>query len=151
MNKMMKIKYLLPMFLLFTLTVFAQDKEEKREQIKALKVSHITTELDLTSEQSAKFWPVYNDYEQKQYNIRHNKIRPLVKKLDGAAIDKMTDKEATNYLNQLQDAEEELFELRKKMMADLKAIIGPVKMLKLKKAEDSFNKKLLKKYKEKKK
>lgn len=147
----MKIKYLLPLILLFTSIVFAQDKEDKREQVKALKVSFITTELNLTSEQSAKFWPVYNDYDERQYTVRYNKIRPLVKKLDAATIDKMSDKEATAYLNQLQEAEDELFSLRRKMIADLKAIIGPVKVLKLKKAEDDFNKSMLKKYKSRKK
>lgn len=146
----MKLKYILPFILLFTLTAFAQTRQEKKEQIKALKVSYITTELNLTSDQSAKFWPVYNEYDRKHYDIKYNRMRPLIKKIDEVGIDKMSEKEALNYLNQLQDLEEELFELRQKMVADLKAIIGPVKVLKLKKAEDDFNRKLLKKYKEKK-
>lgn len=147
----MKIKFILPLLLLFSVTLFAQGKKEKREQIKALKVSYITTQLDLTSEQSAKFWPVYNEFEQKQYQIRHDKMRPLIKKIDEVGIDKMSEKEALNYLNQLEDADEELFTLRKKLAAELKAIIGPVKVLKLKKAEDDFNKQMLSKYKGKKK
>jgi Spy/CpxP family protein refolding chaperone len=133
------------------MTLFAQGKEEKREQIKALKVSHITTELNLTSEQSAKFWPVYNEFEEKQFRIRHDKMKSLHRKIDEAGIDKLSDKEANAYLNQMEDIEEELLALRKQMVADLKAIIGPVKVLKLKKAEDTFNKKLLSKYKGKKK
>jgi len=149
----MKIKFLLPLLLLFSGMAFSQggDHKEKKEQVKALKVSFITTELNLTSEQSAKFWPVYNAFEEKQWQIRHDKMRPLIKKIDEIGIDKMSEKEALNYLNQLQDADEELFNLRKKLVADLKPIIGAVKVLKLKKAEDDFNKKLLNKYKGKKK
>lgn len=147
----MKLNYILPFILLFTLTVFAQTNEEKKQQVKALKVSYITTELALTGEQSAKFWPVYNEFEQKQYEIRHNRMRPIIKKIDEVGIDKMSDKEALTYLNQLQEAEDELFTLRRKLVTDLKAIIGPVKVLKLKKAEDDFNRKLLKKYKDNKK
>lgn len=143
----LKLKYIMSFILLFTLTAFSQTKQEKKEQIKALKVSYITTELNLTGEQAAKFWPVYNEFDRKHFEIKHNRMRPLIKKIDEVGIDKMSDKEALNYLNQLQGLEQELFELRRKMAADLQAIIGPVKVLKLKKAEEDFNRKLLKKYK----
>lgn len=145
----MKIKHILPLVLLFTLTAFSQGHKEKWEKIKALKVSFITTELGLTSEESAKFWPVYNEYEAKHYNIKRNKIRSLVKKIEENGVDKITEKEAALYLDQLEAAEEELFLLRQKLVKDLKPVLSPVKILKLKKAEDDFNKKLLHKYKEK--
>lgn len=147
----MKIKLLLPLLLVFSVSLFAQGdkgKKEKREQIKSLKVSFLTTELKLTSEESEKFWPIYNAYEEQEYDIRHNKMRNLMRKIDESGPDKMSDKDASSYLNQFENAEEELFNLRKKMVADLKAIIGPARMLKLKKAERDFNKKLLDKYKE---
>ncbi|WP_297332538.1 sensor of ECF-type sigma factor [Flavobacterium sp.] len=146
----MKTKYLLPLLLLFSLSIFAQGGKEKRERIKALKVSFLTTELNLTSEEAAKFWPVYNAFEEKEFDLRHRKMRGLVRKLDEGGLDSMTDKEALSYLNQLEAADEELFKLRQKLIADLKTIIGPVKILRLKKAEDEFNKRLLAKYKERK-
>jgi hypothetical protein len=143
---MMKIKHLLSLLLLFSLTCFGQDMKEKRDQIKALKVSFFTTELNLSSEESAKFWPVYNAFEQKQFEIRHEKMRPLTKKIEGLG-DKISDKDALAYLDQIQQAEEELFNLRRKLVTDMKPIIGPVKTLRLKKAEEDFNKKLLQTYK----
>ena len=33
---------------------------QHRERIKALKTAHITNELNLTSDEAEKFWPVYN-------------------------------------------------------------------------------------------
>ena len=147
----MKIKYILPLFLLFSFSLFAQGgHKEKRDQVKALKVSFFTTELNLTSDEAAKFWPVYNAFEEKQFTLRHNKMRQLIRKIDDMG-DNISEKDATNYLKQLEDAEEELLNLRKKLVADLKPIIGPVKVLKLRKAEDDFNKKLLAKYKGRKK
>jgi hypothetical protein len=147
----MKTKLILPLFILFSISMFGQkdDHKEKREQIKALKVSFLTTELSLTSEESEKFWPIYNVYEEKQWQIRHNKMRPIIKKLDEIGLDKMSEKEAAGFLEKLQDADEELFNLRNKLVADLKPVIGSAKILKLKKAEDDFNKKLLEKYKDK--
>lgn len=150
MNKDMKIKFLLPFILLFSLSAFAQVTKEKREQIKALKVSFLTTELNLTSEESAKFWPIYNTFEEKERQIKHNQMRAIIQKIDETGIDEISEKEANSYLSQLQEADEELLALRKKLVADLKPIIGSVKVLKLQKAEHDFNKKLLSKYKRKK-
>jgi hypothetical protein len=151
MNNTMKIKFLLPFILLFTLGVFAQPGDkEKRETIKALKVSFITTELNLTSEESAKFWPIYNAFEEKEFNIKRNQMRAIKNRINETDMDKISEKEANTYLNQLQEADEELITLRKKLVADLKPIIGSVKVLKLYKAEHDFHKKLLSKYKDKK-
>lgn len=149
MNKIMKMKNLVFLLLFCTATVFAQGHKEKREQIKALKVSYFTTELNLSSDESAKFWPIYNAYEEKQFDLRHNKMRPLLERLKDN-IDKLTDKEANTYLAEIQSNDEELYTLRKKLVNDLKPVIGPVKVLRLKKAEDDFNKKLLSKFKDKK-
>ncbi|MES2485092.1 MAG: sensor of ECF-type sigma factor [Bacteroidota bacterium] len=145
------MKLLLPIILLFSVTLYAQkDHKEKREQIKALKVAFLTTELNLTAEESEKFWPVFNAFEEKQYQIRHDKMRPIFKKIEETGLDKMNEKDAAAYLEKLQAADEELFKLREKLVTDLKPIIGSAKVLKLKKAEEDFNKKLLDKYKEKK-
>ncbi len=147
----MRMKLLLPIILLFSVTLYAQkDHKEKREQIKALKVAFLTTELNLTAEESEKFWPVFNAFEEKQYQIRHDKMRPIFKKIEETGLDKMNEKDAAAYLEKLQAADEELFKLREKLVTDLKPIIGSAKVLKLKKAEEDFNKKLLDKYKEKK-
>ncbi|MNY26492.1 hypothetical protein D3C86_1603450 [compost metagenome] len=74
-------------------------------------------------------------------------MRALGKKIEG--IDSMSDKEALVVINQMEDYEEELFQNRRKLVSSLKSIISPVKILKLKKAEDDFNRKLLRQYKEK--
>ncbi|WP_342748322.1 sensor of ECF-type sigma factor [Flavobacterium album] len=147
------MKLILPLLLVFSLGAFAQDGKDKKEkwaQIKALKVSFLTTELKLTSEESEKFWPIYNAYEEKQFKIKHDKMRPLIKKIDEIGPDKMSEKDALSYLDQLEDADEELFNLRKKLVTDMKPLLGPARVLKLKKAEEDFNKKLLSKYKDKK-
>jgi Spy/CpxP family protein refolding chaperone len=149
MNKILKLKHIVTLLLVVSLSAFGQGKDEKHDQIKALKVSFLTTELKLTSDEAAKFWPVYNSFESRQFSIRHDKMRKLIKQLDQTGLDKLSEKEASGYLDKLESADLELLNLRKKLVDELKPIIGPVKILKLKKAEDEFNKKLLSKYKEK--
>ena len=139
--------YFTLLVLMLSLGVVAQGKDEKRERIKALKTAFITTELDLSSEEAAKFWPVYNDFDDKQFEIRHQKMRGLGKKID--AVDSMSDKDALSILNQMEDLDEELLQNKKKLISSLKPIISAKKIIKLKKAEDEFQRKLLKQFKEK--
>ena len=39
--------------------------QEKNERIEALKIAYITKQLQLSSEEAQKFWPVYNTYESE--------------------------------------------------------------------------------------
>lgn len=145
----MALKKFLPIvFLLISTFSFAQPSDEKREQIKQLKVAFITSELDLTTEEAEKFWPIYNAFDEKQFEIRHDKMRSFMKRMDKESVDKMSEKEAAALLSQMEDAEEKMLQLRKKLRSDLRPVIGSVKILKLKKAEDDFNRKLIKQIKE---
>ena len=58
-------------------------------------------------------------------------------------IDKMTEKEASLLLNQMDKNEEELFLLRKKFAANLKGVIPPSKIILLKKLEEEIELKSL--------
>lgn len=148
----MKIKNCFPLlFLLFSLNFYAQSEtmKQKKEQIKTLKVAFLTTELDLTPHEAEKFWPIYNSYDDQQFDLRHQKMKPLMRKLNAEALDKMTEKEATSLLAQMQTADEEFFLLRKKLFANLKGTIPAVKILKLRKSEEDFNRKLLHQYRDK--
>ena len=148
----MNIKKILPILLLFfSFNFYAQgDKmKEKKEQIKALKVAFLTTELDLTTSEAEKFWPLYNAFDDKQFELRHKKMKAFKDKMDDDDLDKMTEKEASSLLAQIECNEEQLFLLRKKFTANLKGVIPSIKIIKLRKSEEDFNKKLLQQYREK--
>ena len=144
----MKLLNLIFALLLFsTFSTFAQSEKmkEKRDQIKAMKVAFITTELDLNSAEAEKFWPIYNTFEEKEFELKHLKMRSFIKRYrDGK--DKMTEKEANLLLSQMETNEEEFYLLRKKFILNLKGIIPASKIIKLKKSEEDFNRKLLLQY-----
>lgn len=146
---MKNFKIISIVFLLFALNTKAQPNPEKKEQIKALKVAFITNELSLTTDEATKFWPIFNAFDAKQQEIRSTKTKSLIKKMSDEDLDKMTDKEANYLLTQLENTEEELFFNRKKLLVSLKGILSPIKLLKLKRAEDNFSKKLLQQYRNK--
>ena len=123
--------------------------KEKREQLKSLKVAYITDQLELTPDEAAKFWPLYNAFEDKQTELRQEKLRAYLDRLDGGDIDKLTDKEASGLLNQMENTEDELYQGRKKFIASLKLVLSPKKIIRLKKAEEGFNRRLLRQYRDK--
>jgi hypothetical protein len=131
--------------LVFVSTGFAQGG--KRDKIKALKTAFITSELSLTKQEAEKFWPIYNTFEEKQFELRHEKMKAYMKRMD-SDLDVMSEKEASNLLSQMENVEDEMHLLRKKLVADLKSVISSHKIIKLKKAEEDFNKNLLKQYRE---
>jgi hypothetical protein len=148
----MNIKKILPiLLLLFSFNFYAQGEKmkEKKEQIKALKVAFLTTELDLTASEAEKFWPLYNTFDDKQFELRHQKMKTLMKRINDGGLDKMSEKEAGAFLAQMESNEEELFLLRKKFTANLKTVIPAIKIIKLRKSEEDFNRKLLQQYRDK--
>ncbi|MGO4904337.1 sensor of ECF-type sigma factor [Flavobacterium sp. W20_MBD1_R3] len=148
----MNIKKLLPiLLLLLSFNFYGQHEnmKEKKEQIKALKISFLTAELDLTTYEAEKFWPIYNLFDDKQFELRHQKMKSFMRRMNDGSLDQITEKEAKSFLVQIEETEEELFYLRKKFGQNLKGIFSSVKILKLKKAEEDFNRKLLQQYRNK--
>jgi hypothetical protein len=145
---MKKINLITLIALLISTLTFAQDGK-LRNQIKASKVAFLTNELNLTTIEAEKFWPLYNTFEDKQREIKKEKIKGYRNRLDNSD-DKLTEKEAAAALAQMEKTEDELYQLRKKFISDLKVILPVTKILKLKKADEDFNRKLLKQYKDKK-
>jgi len=143
----MKNKLLLTV-LLTTFGLFAQGKKlmEKKEKIDALKVAFITNELPLTSSEAEKFWPIFNAFEDKQFELKHEKSLVFLNKMDDETVNNMSEKEAASLLVKMESSEEEIFQARKKLLANLKPILSQVKIIKLKKALEEFNKKLLFQY-----
>jgi Spy/CpxP family protein refolding chaperone len=146
----MKIKNILPLILfLLSFSFYGQKIDEKREKIKAFKVSFLTTELELTSTEAEKFWPIYNAYDDKQFELRHLKMKTYLRKLDDDNINSITEKEAVTLLSQMESTDKELYLLKEKYMSNLKKILSAKKILKLRKSEDDINRKLLQQYRDK--
>ena len=123
-------------------------QERGKERIKAYRTAYITQELDLSSREAEKFWPVYNEYDKKIFNLRVVKMRKeksRIKELGGPEM--LSDEEASKTLNMMLDSEKEITKTREEMYKTLSKILTPSKLLKLYHAEMSFNKRLLSEFK----
>lgn len=141
-----KIILLALLFVSFNFYAQGESMKEKREQIKVLKAAFFTTEIGFTTTEAEKFWPVYNIYDDKQFELRHQKMKSYVKRMSDGSLDKINEKEAKLFLAQIEGTEEELFLVRKRFLQNLRTFLPSVKIVKLKKAEEDFNKKLLQQY-----
>lgn len=140
----------LTLILLGQTPLFAQGRmQEKREQIKSLKVAFITEELKLTATEAEKFWPLFNTYDARQQELRQQKLKSYLNRASDESLDKMTEKEATAYLAQIESTDDEIYQNRKTFIASLKKILPATKIIRLRKTEEDFNRKLLRQYREK--
>ncbi len=126
------IKILLIFAWLFCLVPKAHAQGDK---VDALKASFIKKKLELGNTESDKFWPVYNEYNDKIKAIRKN-FRQSIHK----APDNLSDKEAEElYQLDIRSKETEA-ELHKQYSEKIKNIIGVKKVIALRKAEEEFKK-----------
>ena len=135
---------LLGMLLLIANYSFSQDgdrKKRSKEKLKAQKIAYITTELNLSSEESQSFWVVYNEHHQELRKVR-NDIRKVKPSSD------MSEEEATAVVNQsLEYAEKEL-QLKKAYIEKMKGVVSMKKIAKLQMVEKEFKRKMLGKIKD---
>ena len=103
-------------------------------------------ELNAFKQEGIQGWDLY----LKQQEIKKQKLKGYLKRVDDGSFDNLSEKEATTMLAQMESTEDELYQLKKKFISNLKGIISPIKILKLKKAEENFNRKLLQQYRDRK-
>ncbi len=136
----MKKLILISLLLLGTMAVKAQDRDEHREKIKALKTAHITEGLNLTAKEAQQFWPIYNQFEEKRRELYRRE------RADIQNLECMTENEANSKLNEYVEIEKEDFLLKKQYYIDLRQIFSAKKIMQLKQLEEEFNRKLMREY-----
>lgn len=117
----------------------AQEKEKgkRHERIEALKVAHITSELELTPEESQKFWPVYNKYNEELRTIKKDRKEKLTSF--------ESDEEARTFINDNYNRKMKGLEIHNRMHMELAKVVSVRKVAMLEVAEQKFKKEVLSK------
>jgi Skp family chaperone for outer membrane proteins len=136
---MNRIKTLvLVLFVFGSLLTSAQPGD--RERIKQLKIAFISEELDLTTEEGQRFWPIYNTFEDERHS-HEKRMRKMFK-----ALDEKSDLTAQDILQANDRATEERIAMAKseqKYVQEVTALLGPKRALVLLQSEDKFRKRVL--------
>jgi hypothetical protein len=129
MRKALKIFFLFCLFC-FSFGLKAQGDKDK---VETLRHEFIKKKLELSVADEEKFWPVYNEYQDKIKAIRKNFRQSLNK-----APDNLSDKEAEDlYQLEMKSRQAEL-DVHKQYADKIKGLIGLKKFVKLRMAEEEF-------------
>lgn len=151
-NMMDRILLLVVLVVSSTTFIHAQDEDlpplsdERMKEIKAQKSAYITSKLSLSPDEAQKFWPIYNEMDEKQDAIR-KEMRAMHKdqKKDGV---EMSEAEASQLIDKGLASRQKELDLEKAYAEKFKKSIGAVKTVQLKKAERDFHREVLKKFRE---
>jgi hypothetical protein len=148
---MKKIVHILVICFLCTgLSANAQKKRINKQRIKALKVAHITEELNLTPEEAEKFWPIYNLHDEKLHSYREQSKDDFNKMIAKTGdINDITNKQAEILINLKLFIDKKIYEEHKSFVTQLSKILSYKKILKLHTAERDFKRKLIRKLRKK--
>lgn len=125
-------------------------QKKSHDEIKALKTAFITQQLELSSSEAEKFWPVYNSYDSEIHKLR-NEYRDNVKTAFKGDMESVSEQNAVEILQHIKQHREKENMLETQLESQLVKQLGAKRVLKLKKAEYEFRMQLLKKYRSRKK
>jgi len=114
--------------------------EMMQERMESQRVAFITQKLQLTPDEAAKFWPIYNEYRDKQQQLRRS---AMADRIEGGFPADMSDAEANNLIAKQFAMEENLLSLKREYYDKLKSAIPPRKIAQLNPIEMEFNRTVL--------
>lgn len=133
--------------LLFT-SLIGSAQDHMRERLKAQKVAFITDQLPLNADEAQKFWPIYNAFETNTHRLRKVDMRRLKEDFETGGGENISEADAEKLLKRLVKIEEEMYNEHTALISKLRKVISAKKIIKLKKIEEEFNKKIIKKFRE---
>lgn len=130
------------LLLLVTFLAFGQDLENRVERVKALRVAYISDKLKLTPDEAEKFWPVFNQFDDKMDDL-HKQKRQLLFKLRPENASKLSERETTALMDEDDKLEQDIQNNRRSLVKNLQGVIPNQKILMLRQIEVEFKQKLL--------
>jgi hypothetical protein len=132
----------------FTVTI-AQEKHgptnEMFEKIKAEKISFFTEKLSLTSTEAQAFWPVYNEFEKKRFDIQRqiHEFEHMPDEKFASLSDSDIDRMTNNYISSFEKEATLLKEYNKLFLK----VLPKKKVLMMYRTENQFRGHLIREYK----
>ena len=107
-----------------------------------MRIAFISEKLALTSAEAEKFWPIFNEFEAKQVEVRKQKriLNQKLKRQDGNGV---SDSEMNQILADSENFDTAMQSNRKQFVANLQGVISIKKILMLKQLEEDFKNKLI--------
>jgi len=134
------------LILVFSAQVFAQPgpngdprmRERMKERIKTIKIWKLTEEVDLTSDQSERFFPVYKDFQKALMELEEKRFR-LVRELDELSNgEDVTDQALKDKMNDIESIHDDHKKLHSDFINDIGSILSVKQQARLLIFEERF-------------
>ncbi len=128
------VAVLIVMMILSSLRVSAQNPN--LEKLNSYKIAFFTQKLNLTSQEAEKFWPLYNDYQDRKNKIQVERVQMTRTVVQNGA--NMSDKELTELGDKYFGLEIKEADLSKEFYNNMKGTLPPLKIFKFYQAENQY-------------
>lgn len=118
------------------------------EKLNAYKIAFFTRKMNLTSAEAEKFWPVYNDFQNKRNSIQQVRMS-LNRKINQNELN-LSEKELIEAGDQLISFQVQEAALAQEYHRKFKEILSPIKVIRLYQAENQYRLMLLNELKDRK-
>lgn len=130
-------------------SLFAQERKgpspEMFEKIKAEKISFFTSKLDLTPSEAQTFWPVYNEFEKKRFDIQRQ-IHDF-ERMPNEKFASLSESQLEKLTNEYIESFEQQASLIKEYNKQFMKILPKKKVLLMYRTENEFRSHLIREYK----
>ena len=125
--------------IVFLFVLLPQWLGAQNDRVEALRMAFINKKLEFSSGEAEKFWPIYNEYNDKLKALKRN-LKQAYRQYNTS----MSEKEAADLIHlemMTRQAEADLYKLYSEK---LKTVIGTLKLAKLHLAEEEFRREMIK-------
>jgi hypothetical protein len=127
---------LIGIFTQFLGSIVIAQPENYMEKIEAIRKDFFTDKLELTSDEAAKFWPIYKDFNNRREKI--NEDRRILFRYINRNSDFLTDKEIDESLEKYINFQKEETLLTEQFNKKFLEILPPKKVLRIYITENQF-------------
>ncbi|HZL76783.1 MAG TPA: hypothetical protein VFB97_03700 [Bacteroidales bacterium] len=130
------------LIILTTISIsLVQGQNPNMEKLNAYKIAFFTKKMDLSSQEAEKFWPLYNEFQDKKFHIQQEKV--FINRNFNQNGATMTDKELTEAGDKYISIEIQEASLSQEYHSRFKEILPPAKIIRLYQAENQYKLQLL--------
>ena len=125
----------------------AQSQDGRRSpEIESYKIAYLTQKLELTAEEARVFWPIYNGFQKELNALRDERRQKMISFRKINEIEELSDAEIQTLISNELSFKQRDLNLERKYYAQLKANL-PIKIIgKYYRAQETFKKELLNRY-----
>lgn len=122
---------------------YNEKRKKKRDRVEVKletkRIGFITKELDLSSDEAQKFWPIYNEFQKKMKSLKEQNGAKR-KKIDWENI---SDEDASQLLTDVLEREQAELDLKIRYFKQMESAIPTTKIAKLYIVEKQFKREVL--------